>query len=385
MLRLKSRFAAICFTTLITLLATTPLVEAQNRLRDRLLAPFRQVSHTQKEEGYVLQKTHGPWLIMCASFMVEGKHEAETLCEELRAQGLDAYLYEKEFDYSEQVEGLGFQKVADGFGLESKKMRALHPDSFTDISVLVGNFAGAEDKNGLRSLEKIKHLFPKTLHVSVNSRPLQRMGTYREIIRRQTKDEDMKKMGPMRAAFMIPNPMLPDSFFERQVVDPIVSKMNKGDKFSLLNNPNAYTVKIATFKGDSTFNDQEIEEQTRQFDFLKRSGRGLTESRLMEAEVNANFLTEKLREAGVEAYSYHDRHSSMVCVGSFEWVVRNPDSIDKQINPEAQAIVDKFKAKVVDTIPGVAPYYETKTFIGPTGKKVAMDLIPVPVTVPRLQ
>jgi len=118
---------------------------------------------------------------------------------------------------------------------------------------------------------------------------------------------------------------------------------------------------------------------------LRRSGQGLTESRLMEAEANANFLTDMLRREGFEAYSYHDRDSSIVCVGSFDWVVKNPDSPDKILNPEAEAIIEKFKAQVVDNIPGVAPFYQPRTVVGPTGKKIAFDLIPVSVTVPRIR
>ena len=114
-----------------------------------------------------------------------------------------------------------------------------------------------------------------------------------------------------------------------------------------------------------------------------KSGRGLTESRLMEAESNANFLVATLRKQGFEAYSYHDRYSSIVCVGSFDWAVRG-EGHNKLVNPEIQAVVDRFKAERVDNIPGVAPYFKTTTYEGPTGKTIALDLIPVAVSVPKL-
>jgi len=360
------------------------------RLRDRLVAPFRRVSHEAEEKGMELEITHGPWLIMCASFIGEGKHQAEALCRELRSLGLDAYLYHHSFDYSDELQGLGFsRKKGDGihmeFGMEPARMRAANPEKFEDFSVLVGHFSSDDDSRALKTLAKIKRMFPKSLHVSENSRSFQRMSGYREWVRWTTKDEEIKNMGPMRAAFLVPNPLLPEDYFERHVVDPIVIKMNRGDKHSLLNNPKNYTVKVATFRGESTFNREEIEERQREFDFLRRTGRGLTESRLMEAEANANFLVDLLRRQGWEAYSYHDRDSSIVCVGSFDWVVKNPDSPDKMVNPEAQRIINHFQARVVDNIPGLAPYYETKTEVGPTGKKIAYDLIPVSVNVPRIR
>lgn len=360
------------------------------RLRDRLLGPFRRVNHEEAERGLELELAHGPWLIMCASFIGEGKHQAEALCQELRSVGLEAYLYSHSFDYTQEIQGLGFsvkksEGLIDEYDLEPARMKAVNPVRYDDISVLVGHYSTAEDPRGLKTLEQIKRLFPKSLHVSENSRSFQRMSGYRQWVRDVSKDEDTKNLGPMRAAFMVPNPLLPDDFFERQLVDPIIIKMNKGDKFSLLNNTKNYTVKVATFTGESTFNEREIEAKTREFNLLKQSGQGLTESRLMEAEANANYLVDMLRKEGWEAYSYHDRDSSIVCIGSFDWVVKNPDSPDKIVNPEAQRVIDRFQAKVVDNIPGVAPFYQPLTITGPTGKKIALDLIPVAVTVPRIR
>lgn len=368
-----------------------PDAPAQPRLFSRLPSPFRRVNHLEEETGYTLDMADGPWLIMCASFIGEGRHQAEALCKELRSIGFKAYLYEHTFDYTEQIQGLGFSVtrsdgLVDQYDLAPAKMRAANPARFEDISVLVGHFAAPDDKQAEDTLKKLKSLYPKSLHVSENSRSFQRMSGYRQWVKSVSEEEaTAKKLGPMSAAIIVPNPLLPEEFFERQVVDPILIKMNKGDKYSLLENPKNYTVKVATFSGDSTFNEQEIEQQTREFNLLRRSGKGLTESRLMEAESNANFLTDLLRREGYEAYSYHDRDSSIVCVGSFDWVVKNPDSPDKLINQEAQQLIDKFKAQVVDNIPGMTPFYQPRTVVGPTNKKIAFDLIPVSVTVPRLR
>lgn len=379
-LRLVSALAAIM------LLSNWVAMEVQAQVRSpfRLPLPF-QKRDTDPSGDLKLKDDHGPWLIMCASFISEGRNEAESLCAELRSLGLEAYLYEKKFDYSGSVKGLGYQREnEESYDLVPKRMRAVHPEVVEDISVLVGHFPGPEDSRGLKTLEQIKHLFPESLKVSQDVRSLQRMATWRELMKIATNKRELKEMGPMRAAFMVPNPLLPEGYFDRPKVDPMVEKMNKGDKYSLLNNPRAYSVKIATFNGDSTFDNSEIQEKQKEFNFLKRTGRGLTESKLMEAESNANYLTLQLRKQGIEAYSYHDRYSSMVCVGSFDWAVRG-EGAAKLVNPEIQAVIDRFQAQKVDNIPGVAPYYKTKTLEGPTGKPIALDLIPVAVSVPQAQ
>lgn len=367
----------------------TEAAPATPRLFSRLASPFRRVNHEDAENGYQLEMTDGPWMIMCASFLGEGRHQAEKLCQELRTIGFKAYIYEHSFDYTAEIQGLGYsvarsEGLIDQYDLAPAKMRAANPVRFEDVSVLVGHFSSAEDPQIEKTLENIKRLFPKSLHVSENSRSFQRMSGYREWVR-SVSNEEAKKLGPMRGAFVVPNPLLPDDFFERQVVDPIVIKMNKGNKYSLLDNPKNFTVKVATFNGDTTYDQAEIDTKTREFNALLRSGKGLTESKLMEAEANANFLADLLRREGFEAYSYHDRDSSIVCVGSFDWAVKNADTKNPTVNPATQAVVDKFKAKVVDNIPGVAPFYQPRTVKGPTNKNISFDLIPVSVAVPRIK
>ena len=368
---------------------TTEAAPASPRLFSRLASPFRRVNHEEAEKGYHVEMTDGPWLIMCASFLGEGRHQADALCKELRSMGFKAFLYEHSFDYSGEIQGLGYsvarsEGLVEQFDLAPAKMRAANPVRFDDVSVLVGHFSSAEDPKAEKTLEEIKRLFPKSLHVSETSSSFQRMSGYRQWVR-SVSSEEGKKLGPMRGAFVVPNPLLPEDFFERQVVDPIVVKMNKGNKYSLLDNPKNYTVKVATFNGDTIYDQAEIEKKTREYDALLRSGKGLTESKLMEAEANANYLADLLRKEGFEAYAYHDRDSSIVCVGSFDWVVKNADSSNPTLNPASQDVVDKFKAKVVDNIPGVAPFYQPRTVKGPTNKQISFDLIPVAVAVPRIK
>lgn len=371
--------------------STTEAKPLGSRLFKGFPTPFRRVNHEEAEVGYQLQMSDGPWMIMCASFPGEGKHQAEALCKELRSIGFKAYTYEHSFDYSQQLQGLGYsvtrsEGLVDQYDLAPAKMRAANPIRTEDVSVLVGHFSSAEDSQLEKTLTRIKGLYPKSLHVSENSETFQNMVSFRELLRVSTTNRSNNgPASPMKGAFAVPNPLLPEDYFERQVVDPIVIKMNKGDKFSLLNNPKAFTVRVATFKGETLYDEKEIERKNEEFNNLLRTGGGLKESKLMEAEANANYIAELLREKGFEAYSYHDRDSSIVCVGSFDWAVKDADSRNPTVNPAAQEVIDKFKAKVVDNVPGVKPFYEPLTVVGPTGKRVALDLIPVAVAVPRIK
>jgi len=159
---------------------TTEAAPASPRLLSRLASPFRRVNHEEAETGYQLEMTDGPWLIMCASFLGEGRHQAEALCKELRSIGFKAYIYEHTEDYTNEIQGLGYsvaksEGLVDQYDLTPAKMRAANPVRIEDVSVLVGHFSTAEDPQAEKMLEQIKRLFPKSLHVSENSRSFQRM------------------------------------------------------------------------------------------------------------------------------------------------------------------------------------------------------------------
>ena len=55
---------------------------------------------------------------------------------------------------------------------------------------------------------------------------------------------------------------------------------------------------------------------------MKQNNESLRESKLVEAAKKAHVLTVEFRKLGVEAYEFHDRCESYVCIGSFDWVAR---------------------------------------------------------------
>ncbi len=57
----------------------------------------------------------------------------------------------------------------------------------------------------------------------------------------------------MRRAFVARNPLLPKEYFVDAGIDPFVLDMNRQVKHSLLDNPGQYTVRVASFQGESYF------------------------------------------------------------------------------------------------------------------------------------
>ena len=97
------------------------------------------------------------------------------------------------------------------------------------------------------------------------------------------------------------------------------------------------------------------------------------------AAAKAHRLTSELRKMGVEAYVFHDRFESYVCVGSFEWIKKN-----NQQNPQVVKLINSYKANVED-LPGIPGAVRPRVL--PSLKKydIAFDPQPVPVLVPKPQ
>jgi hypothetical protein len=138
---------------------------------------------------------------------------------------------------------------------------------------------------------------------------------------------------------------------------------------SLLDCPGKYSVQVATFKGSVIIKQSEIA--------AVEHGKELP-SKLADAAMNAHKLTEALRILGYDAYEFHDRQASIVCVGSFD-SVGTPRSDGKiEIDPRIHTIMKVFGAKPVD-LPGQASGATAmKSLVG-----IPFDIQPIPVLVPK--
>lgn len=276
-----------------------------------------------------LAQRDGPWLVLATTFQGEtARDDARQLAQELRARHrMEAYTHEKSFDYTGEEKGIGFNP--DG---SEKKMRYANAGKVIEVAVLVGDFTSSEDPRGQKALEQIKTLRPESLgggsaKAKLVSDFLQANGDFAA---------QAGSKPPMHAAMLIPNPLMPEGYFAQQQVDNFVLSMNADVKHSLLDCPGRYTVRVATFTGSGTFATGTSGTPTpasggfvsgnkfvsalmgKGWTDTKSKNDGEMESRLVEAAAEANKLTEALRKAGWQAWEFHDRDSSIVCVGCFE-------------------------------------------------------------------
>ena len=166
--------------------------------------------------------------------------------------------------------------------------------------------------------------------------------------------------------------------------------MNADVSHGLLDCPGRYTVRVATFTGAGTF-DTAAEEPEAPSGFvdvnrflaaLKGSGwrdpqvRGVEqESRLVEAAARAHRLTEALRRAGWQAWEFHDRDSSIVCVGSFDQVALPGEDGRAVPHPEIARIAAGLGPDQAALARGqIMP----RSFDG-----IMLDMQPKPIDVPR--
>lgn len=410
--RLLKTLVAIC---VITIFASN--VNAQLRFpsfgkKQRERQAQRQLEATPIE----LTQESGPWLIMCASFVGdEAEMQALQLVRELRTQyGLYAYIYRHHFDYTGTVNGIGYdpsegQRLSnDQLIAKPLKMKALHSTAFDEIAVLVGDFPTIEDARAQQTLQGIKYLMPESLgkislgvdleqgnfNVRQDQASTQRMRALRAMNKAVNASADKRK-GPMGAAFMLANPLLPDEYFNAYRVDEFVLKLNRSIKHSLLKNPGYYTVRVATFRGDTTFELDQIQQDTQQFNWLMKRGQSIKESKLAVAAAKAHRLTLELRKLGIEAYEFHDRHESYVCVGNYEWLKKEQNGRELQ-NQQIVDVIEVFKGRA-ENFPGVRGAVRAKTLLDivrayrlnvrkvPNLAElgVVFDVQPIPVQVPK--
>ena len=309
------------------------------------------------EAMFPLAENDGPWLVLATTFRGDGaRDDARRLVQELRRDfKLKAYSHEKSFDYTGRQQGLGLNP--DG---SPKKMRYANSEQVTEVAVLVGDFASFDDSRAQKMLAKVKSLEPKAL--SGESGKSQSFSDFRKMA---GLDRNSSK-GPMNLAFVIPNPLLPEDFFTRQQVDKFVIEMNADVTHSLLDCPGRYTVRIATFTGAGTFDQKAIETGE---DGLKLEGR------LVEAAEKAHRLTQALRRTGWQAWEFHDRESSIVCVGSFQQLAVQTGN-GSGMNPEISRIVRDL---------GPDPARLAGGSIMPRSiEGIMLDVQPKPIDVPRV-
>jgi len=364
-------FVSVLVSSLIVL---EPLMAIENL---KSLIPFGKRVEADPRGNYELTDADGPWMILACTFSgPNAEEEAHELVMELRKRfNLEAYTHNRTFDYTAPVEGLGFNE----FG-QRRLMRHQHNNRVKEIAVLVGDFSSADDHDMQKVLTKIKHAKPETLKFSKDRKSTsQRFAVLRETQRLLSPDPEKKEMGPMRTAFVTRNPLLPEEFFLSREPDELILEMNKNVKYSLLDCPGRYTVRVASFRGKSTMKLDEMPETNTGFAAWIRGDNEL--SRLEQAAEDAHKLTVALRERGVDAYEFHDRSESIVTVGQFESYGRELPNGSIELLPAVHAIMETYKAQPV-ALPNQTSQagLKQKTLGG-----IPFDITPVPIEVPHYE
>lgn len=366
--------------------------------------PFRRSQTTT--QSLQLTESSGPWLIMCYSFSGDdGAQQAKRMATELRTRhGLKAYTYTKNFDLNAKVQksaliGKRLLVTPDGETaldengqaiLIDENMKTAGISNFAETAVLVGDFESLDDDRAQKTMAKIKTIAPECLQhgdatelANADSLAGGTLRARREGINKMLNSEP----GRLRNAFLLTNPMLPDEYFARNSIDKFVMGLNKKIKYSLLDCPGNYSVRVATFRGDTTINVQEIQQKMDEMKWLRKTKRGL-ETKLDICANKANVLTKALRNDGIEAYEFHDREESYVCIGSFDWISRKDDQgqVVEQ-NSEVRNLILKYRGSVISK-PGNATL-ATQPKVLPSLRHlknenaIVFDVQPLPVVVPK--
>ena len=317
---------------------------------------FSSSGDVDSKAMYPLAERDGPWLVLATTFRGEGAREdARRLVQDLRrTHKVKAFTHEKSFDYTGSQPGLGLNP--DG---TPKKMRYANAEQVVEVAVLVGDFAAFDDPRGQKMLAKVKSLRPEAL--TGDRGKSQSFSDFRKMIGL----ERTAGKGPMHLAFVIPNPLLPEDYFSRQQVDRFVLDMNADVTHSLLDCPGLYSVRVATFTGSGTFDQKAIAAGEDDVEL---------EGRLVEAAEKAHRLTASLRKSGWEAWEYHDRESSIVCIGSLDSkTVPGPQGT--ALHPEIARIVRELGPDPTRLATGVV--------LPRTVDGIMLDVHPAPIHVPR--
>jgi len=193
--------------------------------------------------SYEVAEDNGPWMIMTTSFSgVGAEKQAKELVIELRKRyKIPAYIYVGKFDPG-AAQARGFDKYGNPkkakylkYKDEKDKEKARHPE-LVEIAVMAGNFRSADDKKAQEALQTIKYAKPECLEIKEGKKTHQTLTGWR-LAQQQVYEmigSEKKNLGPMRHAFITPNPLLPADFFNQQSLDEETIALNKGVPYSLL-------------------------------------------------------------------------------------------------------------------------------------------------------
>jgi hypothetical protein len=332
-----------------------------------LLRMFGKSKPVDQADSYLLSEEDGPWLLLATTFVGENaKQRAERTAIEVRQKlRLPAFIYQEDFDFT----GVAEQDQETG-----RRARYVNPHQYEAYAVLVGEYDSVNHESIDRDLERLKtvelEVFrdKEELEAEYNTtNPASMIKAFGEQLFRSRKG---RGRNPLAAAFVTRNPLLPESFFRQPEVDSFVKQLNEGLSHSLLDAEGKFTVIVRTFDGCGTIVGAKNQDK------FKPSA-----ERMQQFAKQADKMVRELRKAGEEAYQYHDRHRSIVTIGTFDNLGRELPGGHFQYAPEITRVMQQYsalnasKTRKITGQPGVAANHIAM---------IPFDVQPTPIAIPRV-
>jgi hypothetical protein len=349
-----------------------------------ILSMFRK-KEPIPEGALELKAEHGPWLILASTLSGDGAlDQATALAQELRTElRLPTYIMQRQGD--KQTLATRDRVKTDKYGNQRPyqlEIKYANGTAATTYAVLVGEFNSTDDPriedalNAVRTAQPKALLGEETAATADEVTPGDLVQRKRSLLWSRTDRGRAQKKGPMGAAFVARNPLLPDDFFQAPPIDKFVEELNR-EKFinySLLDCPGRFTVRVASFRG---------KEVTDFGNGAQASKMDDTSNALDKAAVKAHKMVESLRKKGVEAYEFHDKFGSYVMIGSFDSLGQELESGQFQFNPGIQAVLDEYCGyRVIDTKDPQTGAMSKQTSLK-SENRVPFDIEGKPMAVPR--
>lgn len=252
-----------------------------------------------KGKTYNLNSQHGPWMIMVAAL--------------------------KDVPQARRIKGMSSKEAGNALVYELRK-KGIPSYTFrinNSTAVLAGNFQSSKQELAKRVLTFVKGYVPAFMQDKKN-------GAIYAVTPGRPK--------PLSGAFLTVNPKADAQAVRGRTLDPKVKKYNSDDEFSLLRNRGSYSLKIATFQGNSVIQIAGGQGSAKgKAYFEKTFGSGLDESGQKAWEL-CRALRQATRfgyEKNYESWVFHDRNKSYVAVGSFE----------STNDPEINELAERFNAR----------------------------------------
>lgn len=252
---------------------------------------------------YPLTEQQGPIMVNAASFVGDdGAALANALAKELREKHrIEAYTYSLKRKPLPQMSEQERQAFAEKYKVRPPVYKLQHepPENWV---VLAGSFPSFESREADRLLRRIRKIDPASVPAALRT-SMQ--------FRRDGENPGL----PLESAMLVRSPLRPEA--PHREPSPQLLRMLRelnDDEFSIYKLNSPYTIRVAQFTGYSVLVDPKRKKPSESlFGGLKKEKSGLE-----RAAQNAVVLTDRLRQLGYEAYVFHGKHASLVCVGGYD-------------------------------------------------------------------